>query len=95
MSAANGSAVASRGARAAALLAFLRTIQKPGAAIDVVDENVSLVEAGLIDSLAVLEIVGYLESTYAFDFAESGIDPGDLATVGGILDLVDRLRPAG
>ena len=91
MSAANGSAVASRASRAAALLAFLRTIQKPGAPIEMVDEDVSLVEAGLIDSLAVLEIVGYLEATYGLDFAEAGIDPGDLATIGGILDLIDRL----
>lgn len=84
---------ASRAERAQGLLAFLRTIQKPGASIEVVDEDVNLVETGLIDSLVVLEIVGYLESTYDLDFADTGIDPGDLATVGGILDLVQRLRP--
>ena len=88
------SAPATRVARAGALLAFLRTIQKPGAPIDDVGEDVSLVDAGLIDSLAVLEIVGHLESTYGLDFAESGIDPGDLTTIGGILELIERLQPA-
>jgi acyl carrier protein len=83
-----------RARRLAGLLDFLRTIQKPGAPVEGVDEGVSLVEAGLIDSLAVLEIVGWLEREFGFDFAESGIDPGDLATVGGILDLVERLRPS-
>lgn len=88
------SAPASREERTRALLAFLRTIQKPGAPIEDVGADVSLVEAGLIDSLAVLEIVSYLESTYGLDFAEAGIDPGDLTTIGGILEMVERLRPS-
>ena len=31
---------------------------------------------------------------YGLDFAEAGIDPGDLTTIGGILDLIERLRPS-
>jgi acyl carrier protein len=85
---------ATRDERAGVLIAFLRTIQKPGAPIDDVGDDVSLVEAGLIDSLAVLEIVGHLESTYGLDFAESGFDPSDLTTIGGILDLVERICPS-
>jgi acyl carrier protein len=88
------SAPITRDGRMCALLAFLRTIQKPGAPIEEVRDDVSLVEAGLIDSLAVLEIVSYLESTYGLDFAEAGIDPGDLTTIVGILDLVERLQPS-
>lgn len=88
------SAPTGRAERTGGLLAFLRTIQKPGAPIDEVAEDVSLVEAGLIDSLAVLEIVSYLETTYGLDFAEAGIDPGDLTSIGGILDLVERLQPS-
>ena len=81
-----------RDARATALRAFLRTIQRPGRTVESLDEHTSLVGAGLIDSLAVLEIVAYLESTYAIDFAEKGIDPGDLASIAGILDVIDRER---
>jgi acyl carrier protein len=81
---------ATRAERTRALFAFLRTIQKPGAPIEDVREDVSLVDAGLIDSLAVLEIVSYLETTYGLDFAEAGIDPGDLTTIAGILELVER-----
>jgi acyl carrier protein len=88
------SAPTTRDERTRALLAFLRTIQKPGAPIDDVQDDVSLVEAGLIDSLAVLEIVSYLEATYGLDFAEAGIDPGDLTTIAGILDLIERLQPS-
>ena len=84
------SAPATRAARGAALLAFLRTIQKPDVPLDAIDEGASLIDAGLIDSLALLEIVTYLEETYGMDFAERGVDPGELTSVGGILDLVER-----
>ena len=69
---------------------FLRTIQRPGQPLDGVDERTSLVEAGLIDSLAVLEIVSYLEKNYRIDFAETGVDPEQLTSTGGILDLIER-----
>ena len=88
-------APATRDDRARALLAFLRTIQKPDRPIHTVDEEASLVAAGLIDSLAVLEIVGYLEQTYGIDFAERGIDPGELTSIGGILGVIDREAAAG
>ena len=76
--------------RTTALLAFLRTIQRPEHALESVDESTSLITAGLIDSLAVLEIVGYLETNYGIDFAETGVDPGELSSIRGILDLIDR-----
>jgi acyl carrier protein len=76
--------------RKAGLIQFLRTIQKPDYPIEEIDEGQSLVESGLIDSLTVLQIVLYLEQTYKIDFREKGLDPGDLQSVGGILDLIER-----
>jgi len=74
------------------LLHFLRTIQKPEHPLDGLDERVSLIESGLIDSLAVLQIVSYLEETYGIDFTAKGIDPGELSSIGGILDLIESER---
>lgn len=76
--------------RKADLIQFLRTIQRPDYPIEEIDEGQSLVESGLIDSLAVLQIVLYLEQTYKIDFRGKGIDPGDFQSVGGILDLIER-----
>jgi len=72
------------------LLDFLQTIQRPDYPHEGIDEGSSLVESGLIDSLALLEIVMYLEQTHRIDFAERGIDPGDLRSVRSILDLIAR-----
>lgn len=81
--------LATRAQRAEDLIRFLRTIQKPDHPIDKLDERTSLIESGLIDSLAVLEIVTYLEETYGIDFIEKGIDPGELISIGGILGLIE------
>jgi acyl carrier protein len=72
------------------LIDFLRTIQRPDFPLQEIDENLSLTESGLIDSLALLEVIAYLERTYDLDFREKGIDPGDLRSVRAILDLITR-----
>jgi acyl carrier protein len=72
------------------LIRFLRRIQKPDRPIEAVDEHESLIESGLTDSLALLEIITYLETTYAIDFRERGVDPDELDAIGKILDLIER-----
>ena len=74
------------------LLAFLRTIQRTGVAVESLGDNEPLVTSGLIDSLAVLQIINYLENTYGIDFSIEGVDPEQLGTVGNILDLIEKKR---
>lgn len=71
------------------LLKFLRSIQKAGVPIDGLAETDRLVASGLIDSLAILQIIAYLETTYGIDFSASGVDPEQLGSIGGILDLIE------
>jgi acyl carrier protein len=72
------------------VLEFLRTIQKPERPLETVAETDSLVESGLIDSLALLAIVAFLEEQYRIDFAAIGLEPEQLTSVNGILDLIER-----
>ena len=69
---------------------FLRTIQKPGKPIDSVGIDDPLVASGLVDSLAIMQIVVYLEERYGIDFAASGFDPDRLATMGSIVALIEQ-----
>ena len=69
---------------------FLRTIQRPGRPVEGIGEDESLVASGLIDSLALLQIVAYLEETYGIDFAARGVEPEELGSLDGILDLIER-----
>ena len=69
---------------------FLRTIQKPGKPMDSVGIDDPLVASGLVDSLAIMQIVVYLEERYSIDFAASGFDPDRLATMGSIVALIEQ-----
>jgi acyl carrier protein len=71
---------------------FLRTIQKPGRPLESLGESDGLVSSGLIDSLALVQIVLYLEETYGIDFAARGFDPDRLASMASILDLIEETR---
>ena len=75
----------------AELIKFLRSIQRRTATIKEIDDGQSLIESGLIDSLAALQIVSYLEEAYKIDFGDNAIDPGDLRSVGTILDIIERV----
>jgi acyl carrier protein len=72
------------------LLHFLRTIQKAGVPVESLGERDRLVALGLIDSLAILQIVSYLETNYNIDFSIRGVDPEQLGSIGNILDLIEE-----
>ena len=71
------------------LLRFLHSIQKAGRPIEELDEREPMVASGLIDSLAILQIVSYLETTYGLDFSVRGVDPEQLGSIGNILELIE------
>ena len=71
---------------------FLRTIQKPNRPVESVGVDERLVASGLVDSLAIIQIVVYLEEQYGIDFATTGFDPDRLATMGSIVELIEEAR---
>jgi acyl carrier protein len=72
------------------LTKFLRTIQKPNRAIEQIGVDDSLVATGLIDSLAIVQIVVYLEDAYGIDFSAHGFEPERLASLTAILDFIEE-----
>jgi len=74
------------------LINFLRGIQKAGLPIENLSDSDRLVASGLIDSLAILQIVIYLEQTYGINFSSNGFDPEQLGSIGSILDLIEQKR---
>lgn len=71
---------------------FLRGIQRPGVSLDSVTADDDLVRSGLIDSLAIVQIVTYLEKNYNIDFSLHGFDPDRLATMTNILHFIEETR---
>jgi acyl carrier protein len=82
-----------RGQRRQDLIRFLREIQKAGLPVESLNDSDELVASGLIDSLALLQIVTYLEEAYGIDFSVRGIDPEQLGSIGSILGLIEQEKP--
>ena len=68
---------------------FLRSIQRPGILLEDVGLHDNLVQAGLIDSLAVVQIAMYLENTYNIDFSADGYNFEQLFTISNILQMIE------
>jgi acyl carrier protein len=69
---------------------FLRSIARPGRFDDQVDDHTNLIDAGVIDSLALIQIIQYLEQQRGLKLAANGIDPRDLNSISGILDAASQ-----
>jgi acyl carrier protein len=52
--------------------------------------SASLIEAGIIDSTGVLELVGFLEETFDIRIAEEDLVPENLDSIHNILAYVQR-----
>ena len=74
----------------AGLMQFLRSIQKPGKSLNDIQHTDSLVAAGLIDSLAIVQIVMHLEQTHGLDFGSIGFDAERLGSISGIIQLIEE-----
>lgn len=71
------------------LIRFLRTITRAGQSVDDIDDDTNLIDAGIIDSLAVVQIILYLEQNHAVNLRDTGFDPNDLASISGILRMIE------
>ena len=71
------------------LCAFLDTIAASDTPTIQADEDVLFDDSGLIDSLAMLQIVTFLEDRFGLDFTEVGIDTERFGSIGRILDLIE------
>jgi acyl carrier protein len=60
------------------VIGFLNTVARPGCQVDGMDDDANLIDAGVIDSLAVVQVIAYLEQNYDLHLQSAGIDrPGD------------------
>jgi len=75
-----------------ALLEFLARVSKPGRDLAGVADDANLVRLDILDSFAVIQIIHHLEERYGLDLPALGVDPADLASIGGMLNAIRRTR---
>jgi len=57
---------------------------------DRLGDDESFLESGIIDSTGVLELVGFLETTFGFTVADDELIPANLDSVSSICRFVER-----
>jgi acyl carrier protein len=57
--------------------------------------SASLIEAGIIDSTGVLELVGFLEETYEVEIADAELVPENLDSIDNIVRFMAAKRNSG
>ncbi len=57
--------------------------------------SASLIEAGIIDSTGVLELVGFLEETYDIEITDSELVPENLDSIDKVVRFVGAKRNSG
>jgi len=77
------------------LRAFLAENFLLGADLQTLAGSASLIDAGIIDSTGVLELVGFLEETYGIRIAEHELLPENLDTIDNILRFIGEKRAEG
>lgn len=56
--------------------------------LDSVSDTASLLDAGLVDSTGILELVGFLETEFGISVADADIVPENLDSIRAIVDFV-------
>lgn len=57
---------------------------------DVLDENVSFTESGILDSTGFLGLITFAEATFEIDISDDELDPENLETLSKISGFVER-----
>lgn len=70
------------------IIEFLISVAKPGSDFDQLDDDVNLIDAGIIDSLALIQIIAHIEQSHGLTVEAGRVDPDDLGSIGGILSVI-------
>ena len=64
----------------------------PAAKKKLVNEDVPLLESGIIDSLGTLEVVGFLEHSFNIKVEDEELSPENFSTLRGLASFVEKKR---
>jgi acyl carrier protein len=56
--------------------------------------RIAYLDEGLVDSIAIVELVVELEASYGIRFAPADLQSAEFRTIGGLVRTVERLRAA-
>lgn len=73
---------------------FLRKLLDDHGHVQKIEDDESLILSGLLDSLAVINIVVFLEQQFKIDFSEIYFEQTNFDSINKILEFIDKNPPA-
>jgi len=64
----------------------------PAARKRAINENVQLLESGIIDSLGVLDVVAFLEKSFMIKISDDELTPENFASIKRLAEFVEKKR---
>ncbi len=64
----------------------------PGRGVESLDPGADLLAGEVIDSLGIVELISFLESSYGIEVADDDLDPDNFRSVERIVRFVERKR---
>jgi len=64
----------------------------PAARKRAINENVQLLESGIIDSLGVLDVVEFLEKSFMIKISDDELTPENFASIKRLAEFVEKKR---
>jgi acyl carrier protein len=64
----------------------------PAARKRTINENVQLLESGIIDSLGVLDVVAFLEKSFTIRISDEELTPDNFASIGTLAAFVEKKK---
>lgn len=77
------------------LLQFVRNELASGAEAASIDENTQLIDTGVIDSMALMRLISFVEERAAVRIPDEEVLPDNFQSIHDIQSLVDRLKSRG
>lgn len=59
------------------------------------EDDTSLIERGLLDSMAIVKLITFLEERFGVELSDDEFDPDNFETLSAIAALVERKRAGG
>lgn len=81
-------------AREAELRGFFADNFPLGGDAESLDRSESLLDAGVIDSTGVMELIGFLESRFEIEIPDDDLLPENFYSISSILEYLERRLPA-
>jgi acyl carrier protein len=73
---------------------FIMTEVNPDLQLQKLDDDESLTDSGIVDSLGVLRILAFLDESFGIDLSSEEIKPENFRTVRSICELIETRKPS-